>query len=109
MSSPAKTRPPQAPVVVTANRLHDGRVVWHAGDGAWSERIAEARLYAPDRAAAAQAAAQAGERAQLVVGAYAVEVALRGGVPDPLKFRERLRLLGPSVAAEPRPALSLAS
>ncbi|TCZ63081.1 DUF2849 domain-containing protein [Roseicella aquatilis] len=89
-------------MVFTANRLRDGRVVWLAAGGAWAGRLAEARVFPPEEAAAGLALAQAGERAQQVVGAYGTEVALRGGLPVPVKFRERLRAQGPSVAAEPR-------
>ncbi len=105
MAAPAKIRPATAPVVVTANDLRTGRVVW-LGTAGWTGDIAAARVFAPDDAAAALALGQAAERAQLVVGAYTVEVSPG---PVPAKFRERLRAAGPSVDAEPRPALQLAS
>lgn len=109
MSSPAKAKPATAPMVFTANRLRDGRVVWLAGAAdAWVDSIAEARVFPPEEAATGLALAQAGERAQQVVGTYGVEVALQAGRPVPLKFRERLRVQGPSVDAEP-PAYRLAS
>jgi sulfite reductase (NADPH) hemoprotein beta-component len=106
MSAPAKLRPVTAPLVVTANHLRSGRVVWLDAEGGWSERLGAARLFAPEATAEAAMAGQAGERALLVVGAYAVEVALKGGTPSPLKFRERLRAGGPSIAAEPRPSIA---
>lgn len=108
MSTPAKAKPATAPMVFTANRLRDGRVVWLAATGAWVESLAEARVYPPEDAAAGLAVAQQGERQQQVVGAYGTEVALRAGLPVPLRFRERLRAAGPSVDAEP-PAYRLAS
>lgn len=108
MSSPAKAKPATAPMVFTANRLRDGRVVWLAEAGAWAETITEAQVFPPAEAAEGQALAQAGERAQHVVGTYGVEVALQAGRPVPVKFRERLRVQGPSVDAEP-PAYRLAS
>ena len=37
MSSPAKPKPATAPMVFTANRLRDGRVVWLAEAGTWVE------------------------------------------------------------------------
>ncbi len=98
MSAKAKARPATAPVVFTANRLRDGRVVWLGTEGAWRDRIAEAEPFAPEAADAGLALAQRGERDQQVVGVYAVEVDPAG--PTPLKFRERLRVQGPSVAAE---------
>jgi hypothetical protein len=108
MSSPAKQKPATAPMVFTANRLRDGRVVWLAEAGRWTERVAEARVFPPAEAAAGLALAQAAERAQQVVGAYGTDVALQAGRPVPVKFRERLRAEGPSVDAEP-PAYRLAS
>jgi Protein of unknown function (DUF2849) len=108
MSSPAKPKPATAPMVFTANRLRDGRVVWLAEAGTWVDHVTDARVFPPAEAAAGQALAQAGERAQQVVGAYGIEVALQAGRPVPVKFRERLRVQGPSVDAEP-PAYRLAS
>src|SRR4051794_7670763 len=61
MSSPAKPKPATAPMVFTANRLRDGRVVWLAEAGAWAESVADARVFPPTEAAAGQALAQAGE------------------------------------------------
>ena len=107
MSSTPKVRPVTHPVVFTANRLRDGRVVWLTAAGEWSERIAAAACFPPDTTEAAQALAKQGEQRQEVVGAYAVEVSQQAGTPRPLKFRERLRIAGPSVAAAP--ALALAS
>jgi Na+-transporting NADH:ubiquinone oxidoreductase subunit NqrB len=101
MSSPAKTRQPTAPLVFTGNRLRDGRVAWLAPDGRWVEVLAEAQVFAPEEATEGQALAQRGERQQIVVGTYGVEVRLVGGLPVPMKFREQLRVSGPSVAAEP--------
>ncbi|MGG5821118.1 DUF2849 domain-containing protein [Falsiroseomonas sp. HW251] len=109
MSAPAKLRPATAPVVLTANGLADGRVAWLAAGGHWTPRIVEARVFAPGAAEEALALGQAAEKARLVVGAYTVEVELGGGIPVPRRFRERLRVTGPSVDAEPHPALSLAS
>ncbi|WP_043363250.1 DUF2849 domain-containing protein [Belnapia sp. F-4-1] len=98
MSTKAKARPATAPVVFTANRLRDGRVVWFGTEGLWRDSIAEIAPFAPDAAEAGLALARQGERDQNVVGVYAVEVDPAG--PIPLKFRERLRVQGPSVAAE---------
>lgn len=102
MSTPAKAKPATAPMVFTANRLRDGRVVWLGEAAAWVERLAEAQVFAPAEAPAGLALAQQGERDRQVVGAYGAEVVIRNGVPMPVKFRERLRAQGPSVSAEPR-------
>jgi hypothetical protein len=98
MSTKAKARPATAPVVFTANRLRDGRVVWFGVEGTWRDRIDGTTPFAPAAAEEGLALAQQGERDQQVVGVYAVEVDPAG--PTPLKFRERLRVQGPSVAAE---------
>lgn len=102
MSTPAKAKPATAPMVFTANRLDDGRVVWLGEAGRWANSIVEARVFPPAEAAAGLAEAQQGERDQHVVGVYGAEVAVQDGRPVPVKFRERLRAKGPSVAAEPR-------
>ncbi len=109
MSAPAKVKPVTAPVLLTANDLRDGRVVWLTSDGSWTLNVTEARLFAPDEAAQALALGQAAERLRQVVGAYLTEAELKNGVPMPRRFREKLRAVGPSVDAEPKPSLSLAS
>lgn len=101
MSTPAKAKPATAPMVFTANRLLDGRVVWLAEAGHWVETVAEARVFSPAEAATGLAQAQEGERAQHVIGVYGTEIAVQDGLPVPVKFRERLRVRGPSVSAEP--------
>ncbi|MDB5375243.1 MAG: hypothetical protein JWP04_3885 [Belnapia sp.] len=97
MTSKAKARPATAPVVFTGNRLRDGRVAWFGTEGAWVDAPAAATPFAPEAAAEGLALAQQGERDQLVVGVYAVEL---GADRLPLKFRERLRISGPSIDAE---------
>jgi hypothetical protein len=78
-----KGKTPVGPVIYTANRLGDGRVVFLDAGFAWVEAI-EAGL----------AAGQASERRQEVVGVYAVDVDEDG---RPLKQRERIRAVGPSI------------
>lgn len=97
MSSKAKTRPVTSPVVYTGNGLRDGRVAWLGAEGDWVAELAAARRFAPEAAEEGLALARQGERGQCVVGVYAVELG-----PDglPLKFRERLRVSGPSIDAE---------
>ena len=86
------------PVVVTANRLGDGAVVYRTADGGWTT----------DLAAAAVVSTSADARALLVgaaetdidaVGAYVAPVQLapdRGVLPGNL--REQIRLNGPTFA-----------
>ena len=90
-------RPP-LPVILLANDLLDGEVVFWTGQ-AWSDRPSEA-LIARDEttaiqleAAAAQALAQ-----NKVVDAYLVDVALDGkGRAVPRHYREKIKTEGPSV------------
>ena len=101
MSKTAKPRPIATTSVITANRLCDGRVVWFACGETWAEVIDAAIVVHPDTADARLALARLGEVRQQVVGVYPVEVAPDRGRPMPTRFRERLRLTGPSIAAEP--------
>ena len=97
MSSKAKGRTAATPLVITANRLSDGRVVW-LGSG-WVESLAQARVVAGDAATAALAEGQAAERARLVVGVYAAEVLQTAAGPQPVTMKERIRAGGPSIEA----------
>ncbi|MGQ9365886.1 DUF2849 domain-containing protein [Azospirillum sp. A39] len=85
---------------ITANRLRDGAVVWLGAGNAWVERVEAAASFDAAAVGEALAAAQAAERANLVVGVYAFEVEMRGGVPQPSRYRERVRALGPSVRTD---------
>lgn len=81
-------------LVVSANRLRDGRVVWRTATD-WTEAFAEAAVVAGPDGQAALAAAQADERRQVVVGCYLVEI---GGDGQPVSQRERIRAAGgPSI------------
>jgi len=88
----------QLPAILLANDLRSGAVVFWAGE-AWSIDPMAAEI-ARDQAAAErlQQAADAGLAAQQVVDAYLVDVLIReDGVPVPNHFRERFKLLGPSI------------
>ena len=100
MSKTAKTHVIATSSVITANRLCDGRVVWFARGEVWAEGIEAAIVVHPEAADEMLALARLGEARQQVVGVYPVEVAPDGGRPMPTRFRERLRLTGPSIAAE---------
>jgi len=63
---------------VTGNRLADGAVVYLASDGAWTERLANARLLADDEADAILAEAQ--KRVTEIASAYLI-AAEAGGRP----------------------------
>ncbi len=83
--------------VVTANRLGDGVVVYLA-DGAWSERVEEARVARDDEEGAALLAfAESPEQGIVVVDPYLMEVAAENGAPRPVSNREVIRARGPTV------------
>jgi len=85
--------------VITANDLKSGLVVFLDPDNGWTLDIAEARIL--DDAAdleAAVAYAQAQSDARIVLEAYPIDVTVTGGVPVPVRLRERIRAeRGPTV------------
>lgn len=86
------------PQIVIANRLLDGAVVFFTPSGKWSDDPADAWL-APDtdQARDVHAQALAGERANLVVEPTLIAAELRDGKPWPIRNREAIRALGPTV------------
>ena len=97
--------------VMTANRLHDGVVVYLANDGAWCERVADARIAATEAEERALEKRAAGdEHDLLVVEAYLFDVDPKPDGPAPLSQRERIRAAGPTVGTDfgpPPPASRL--
>ena len=90
---------------ITANRLRDGAVVWlgpqNGGVGNdWVERIEAAAAYDDAGAAQALLVAQEDEARNIVVAIYTLDVALADGAPVPLRTKERIRALGPSVRTD---------
>lgn len=93
-------RPP-LPVILLANDLLDGEVVFRTGSG-WTFDPAKA-LIAHDEATALalEAAGQAAMAANQVVDAYLVDVAIDAlGHAVPRHFRERFKVLGPSIRTD---------
>lgn len=90
---------PDEGLLLTANRLLDGRIVWRSLDGAWHESIAEAACLPRDEAERALEEAQTHEQRDKLVGIYAV-LAKMGRVPVPVSMRERIRATGPTVHPE---------
>ena len=87
------------PVVVTANRLGDGAVVYRTTDGRWSTRLDEAAVVTTAPAATELLVAAAVDDTA-AVGAYAAPVRLASdGRPQPGNLRERIRSKGPTIAA----------
>ncbi len=88
------------PVVITANRLGDGAVVYWTRDGGWSVILNDAAVAATAPAATELLAAAADGVA--AVGAYVAPVRLdQDGRAQPGNLRETIRSKGPTVAAAP--------
>jgi predicted NAD/FAD-binding protein len=91
-----------SPVVITANRLADGAVVFRRADGGWTTRLGEAAIATSASAAKELLAAAAGDEIR-AVGAYPAPVELTAdGEVRPGNLRELIRVGGPTV--EQRPA-----
>jgi sulfite reductase (NADPH) hemoprotein beta-component len=85
--------------VITANDLRDGLVVFLDHDGGWTHDIALARVVedGPDLDSA-NAYAKAQHDARIVVEPYPIDVTVTGGVPVPVRYREKIRAdKGPTV------------
>ena len=84
------------PVVITANRLADGVVVYRTPEADWTTRISEAAV-ATTAPAASDLLATAVAEDVLVVGPYVAPVGLDlGGRAQPGNLRERIRVNGPT-------------
>ena len=85
--------------VITANDLGDGLVVFLDHDGGWTHLIAEARVLedGPDLDGAIAYAKQQHD-ARVIVEPYPIDVTVTGGVPVPLRLREKIRAdRGPTI------------
>ena len=92
----AGKRPP-LPLILSANALLDGDVVYRTADG-WSTRLADAVVALDETAASRLEAAQV--LAEILgdpIGPALVAVALDSGGVVPVHYRERIRALGPTV------------
>jgi hypothetical protein len=87
----------QTEYVVTANRLHDGRVVYLAEGQRWSEAYADG-LGTRDTAERDRWLAWGRSCEREVCGVYAIEATLDASGRRELSARERLRALGPEDA-----------
>jgi uncharacterized protein DUF2849 len=86
------------PVVITANRLGDGAVIYRSADGRWSNDLAEAAVVTTAPAATELLTAALADKLK-AVDPYVAPVELtadRGVLPGNL--RERIRSRGPTVA-----------
>jgi hypothetical protein len=86
------------PVVVTANRLGDGAVVYRTTKGQWSDRLDDAAVVNTVPAATGLLAAAVADDIS-AVGAYVAPVTIgHDGRPEPGNLREAIRHAGPTIA-----------
>ena len=84
--------------VITANRLTDGIVVYLGQEGAWTEQLNEAKLFASKaEAETGLAAARDDAKRNLIVEPCLVDVTDEAGGRRPLTLRESIRARGPTV------------
>jgi hypothetical protein len=102
MTSPLQQKVKIAgPVVITANRLADGAVVYRTREGKWSTVLDDAAVATAAPAATELLAAAAADDTA-AVGAYVAPVRLApDGRPRPGNLRESIRYKGPTIGASP--------
>ena len=86
------------PVVITANRLGDGAVIYRSAEGRWTTDLANATVVTTAPAASALLSAAAADKLE-AVDAYVAPVELtsdRRVLPGNL--REQIRRAGPTIA-----------
>jgi hypothetical protein len=84
------------PVVVTANRLADGAVVYRTEAGRWSTEL-KAAAVVTTAADATRLLNDAAADITLAVGAYVAPVRVEGGRVAPGNLREIIRSRGPTI------------
>ena len=98
MTSPLKQKLKiTGPVIITANRLEDGAVVYRTADDRWSTRLEQAAVVTTAPAASELLSAAVADDVG-AVGAYVAPVSLSpdGGV-RPGNLREIIRQAGPTI------------
>jgi uncharacterized protein DUF2849 len=86
------------PVVVTANRLGDGAVIYRTGGGQWSTRLEQAEVVTTAAAATTLLAGATSDDIN-AVGAYVAPVRQDAdGAFQPGNLREVIRHAGPTIA-----------
>lgn len=87
--------------ILTANDLLSGGVVFLTADGAWTPFISLAHISQNDDTA--RKLEISGEKAvseQIIVEPFFIDITIENGAPRPVRFRERLRVSGPSVRSD---------
>ncbi|MGE3874441.1 MAG: DUF2849 domain-containing protein [Parvibaculaceae bacterium] len=92
------TTPTEKGKILTANRLHDGEVVFLTHSGQWSENIDGAVLATePQAQVALETRGKEQERENVVTGVYLFDAERRDGHIFATHIKERIRSLGPTV------------
>ncbi len=83
--------------IITANRLIDGAVVYFTTGNTWSVLIAEAHVFADEKASDdALVCAKVYVEENIVLDPYLIDVTLDGTSVRPMRYREIIRANGPS-------------
>ena len=85
--------------MVTANRLHDGAVVYLAADKDWTRNVESGLVADSNDTEQLLAVAEQATQDQIVVAPYLIEVEVVGNSIRPIRFREQIRAKGPSIFA----------
>lgn len=86
------------PVIVTANHLRSGAVVYRTRAGTWSLEVAEAEVAGtPEAAETLLARAMGDHAANIVVEPVLIEIVHEGGFVRPASLRELIRASGPTI------------
>jgi hypothetical protein len=89
-------------VVITANRVRDGAVVYRTAAGGWTTRLTEAAVATTAPEAGAFLAGAAADKI-VVTEAYVAPVRVAAGAIEPGNLREQIRTRGPTIALPTTP------
>jgi hypothetical protein len=92
------TRAP-LPCIATANRLRDGRVVFLSASGAWIAAASQAAVATDSESASELLERASRASSDAVIDPYLVEVEVTDEAISPVRLRERIRAIGPTVMA----------
>jgi len=81
----------------SANRLHDGIVVWLGENNEWVQELPSASLFDQESIEAARDIAQQASDQNFVVGVQELPATRENNIPVPCDYKERIRSKGPSV------------
>jgi len=86
--------------ILTANSLLTGGVVYLTSQNNWSSFISLAQVSdGADTIKRLESTGLRAEAEQIIVGPFLIDVTVENDIPRPTRFRERLRVNGPSVHA----------